>query len=226
MSYFFDNLKNNFDFFVRNHINLSRKNYCEKPKLINILRNIYFFNIFRKCFSKIEKDEISVLDIGSKNWEYFQSEYSFFNIQYKNLIINGIELDSNRLNLNMYNRYEIAKFYTKNIPNAKYISGDFLKHNQKYDYIIWILPFITKYPLIRWGLPLRYFKPEEMLSHAYNILNKNGELLIINQGSEEYKIQQKLNEKLKLPAQYFGKIDNKFNLFKNERYCSKITKTN
>ena len=64
----------------------------------------------------------------------------------------------------------------------EYIAGDLLKHNQKYDYIIWYLPFITEYPLIKWGLPLKYFKPLKMLEHAYHLLNKNGELLIINQG--------------------------------------------
>lgn len=225
MKYFLDNLKNSFDFTLRNKFNFSRKNYFEKQKLTDILRDIYYFNIFKKYFSNIEENkEISVLDIGSKNWEYVNSEYSFFNSYTKNFILNGIELDAYRLNSNFYTRLEIAKFYIKNMANTNYIAGDFLEHNQLYDYIIWILPFITKYPLVKWGLPLKYFKPLEMLEHANNLLKDKGELLIINQGEDEYSAQKELNQKLNLKAQYYGEIEDRFNLFKNKRYCMKIIK--
>ena len=101
-----------------------------------------------------------------------------------------------------------------------------MKHHQKYDYIIWILPFITEYPLVRWGLPLKYFKPEEMLIHAYNLLNPNGELLIINQGQEEYLIQQNLINSTISNSEYLplGEVEDYFNLFKNKRFSSKLIK--
>ena len=156
--------------------------------------------------------------------ELCKSEYLFAKSLSDNILLNGIELDGYRLNSNFYTRYEISKFYTKDLENTNYIVGDFLEHNFKYDLIIWILPFITEYPLQRWGLPLKYFKPEEMLNHAYNLLNKKGELLIINQGEEEYGIQQELNSKLGLNAEYFGEIENKSRLFKNKRFASKIIK--
>ena len=95
----------------------------------------------------------------------------------------------------------------------------------KYDRIIWILPFITEYPLLRWGLPLKYFIPEKMLFHAYELLNPNGELLIINQGENEYKIQQSLNSKLSITGiTYYGEQEDRFNLFRNKRFCCKIIK--
>ena len=86
------------------------------------------------------------------------------------------------------------------------------------------MPFITKYPLIKWGLPLKYFKPHEMFIHAHNLLNHEGELLIINQGEEEYKIQQDLNAELNLQAEYFGEAEDKFGLFNNKRFVCKIIK--
>ncbi len=258
MPYIIDNLKNCFDFFLRNVIIVSRKNYFEKPQDLtnifnnkeeenlydnlknnygallsqnttrrNFLLNLYHLNIFDKFLTKKTKDNLSILDIGSKNWEYVKSEYAFFNSFAKNFTLNGIELDAYRLNSNLYNRYEIAKFYTKDLSNTNYIPGDFLKHQQKYDYIIWFLPFITKYPLIKWGLPLKYFKPQEMLLHAYNLLNPNGELLIVNQGEEEYLIQQELVEKMNVKNNYLllGEIADHFSFFKNKRYCSKLIKT-
>ena len=257
MQYFIDNLRNNFDFFLRNLITLSRKNYYETPEdisdifenkeqenLYNTLKNkygdlisqnttrrifllnLYYLNIFDKYLSPKTKDNISILDIGSKNWEYAKSEYVFFKSFIKDYTLNGIELDVYRMCSNFYNRYEIAKFYTKDLPNTNYIQGDFIEHQQKYDYIIWILPFITKHPLVKWGLPLKYFKPKEMLTHAYNLLNIGGELLIINQGEEEYSIQQELINKTLPNNNYIpiGKIEDCFKVFKNQRFCSKLVK--
>lgn len=257
MQYIIDNIRNNFDFFLRNLITFSRKNYYETPQDLseifankelknlyntlnttygdllsknttqrNFLLNLYYLNIFDKYFSKRTKDALSILDIGSKNWEYVKSEYVFFQSFTKNFTLNGIELDAYRMSDNFYNRFEIAKFYTKNMINTTYISGDFIKHQQKYDYIIWILPFITKHPLVKWGLPLRYFKPQDMLIHAYDILNPDGELLIINQGEAEYSIQQELVNKTIPNSKYivFGEIQDSLGIFKNRRYCSKLIK--
>lgn len=246
--YMLDNLKNNFDFFLRSHITFSRKNYTENADDISdiavpedlkqkynialfepsttrlFLENIYFLMIFNKYFSKHTLDNVSVLDIGSKNWSYVKSEFLFFQSFTKAFNLSGIELDAYRLNSKFYTRYEVAKYYTQGLFNTNYIVGDFLKHTRKYDYIIWILPFVSEYPLIRWGLPLKYFNPESMLLHAYDLLNRNGELLIINQGENEYNIQLELNKKLNLHSENYGQIEDKYDLFKNKRYCSKIIK--
>lgn len=255
MLYLLTDLRNSFDFFIRNHITFSRKNYSEKQQEYrdvlcdeeqikfyqnlndkydtqiienstnrNFCENLYFLNVFDKYLTKKTADNISVLDIGSKNWSYVKSEYLFLKSFARDFNLTGIELDAYRMCTNFYTRYEIAKFYTKNLPNTNYVAGDFMQHNEKYNYIIWILPFIKEYPLVKWGLPLKYFKPEEMLLHAYDSLKECGELLIINQGEEEYSIQQKLNKKLNLPSEYYGEIEDIFSLFKNQRYCSKIIK--
>ena len=99
-----------------------------------------------------------------------------------------------------------------------------MAHNEKYDYIIWILPFITEYPHVKWGLPLKYFRPEEMLSHAYSLLNENGEMLIFNQGENEYNIQKELISKLGLNCKLIGEVENEFNPYRNKRFCSIIVK--
>ena len=247
MANFFDDLRNSFDFFLRSRITFSRKDYKEKGCLDencpvnetlkkydlpllknlserNIKENLYFLNIYDKYLSKKQCSKISLLDIGSKNWNYVKSEYLFVSSLSEEPHLDGIELDGYRLNNKFYSRFEIAKFYTKDLQNTQYTVGDFMEHEGSYDYIIWILPFITEYPLLRWGLPLKFFKPKKMLEHAYSLLNEGGELLIINQGEEEYKIQQELNKELGLIAEYFGEIEDKFNLFKNKRFASKISK--
>ena len=60
----------------------------------------------------------------------------------------------------------------------------------KYDYIIWFLPFVLYEPHKYWGLPKKYFYPEKLLDHAYNLLNQNGEMLIVNQGEKEFEVQK------------------------------------
>ena len=252
MNNFYADFRNNFDFFLRNRIKISRKHYEEIPvnlncifeneeeknlynnlkqkydlstlykyNDINFLINLYFLDIFDKYISP-GKGNISVLDIGSKNWNYAGSEYIFFRRYADKLILNGIELDAYRLCTNLYNRFEIAKFYISDFENTNYIAGDFMNHNLQYDYIIWILPFITEYPHIRWGLPLKYFKPEQMLKKAYELLNNNGQIFIINQGENEYDIQKELINKLNLNCECAGEINNVFNPFKNRRFCTII----
>ena len=155
---------------------------------INYLENLCLLDILDKYLNTEKQDYISVLDIGAKNWSYVKAEYYFFVKYSDSLLLNGIELDTNRLYQNFYSRKEVAKFHIKDLKNTNYLEGDFLKHEGKYDYIIWILPFIKKYPHLKWGLPIEYFKPNEMLEHAMNSLKEKGQLVIINQGKEEFEI--------------------------------------
>lgn len=256
MKIFLENLKNNFDFFLRQKIKVSRKNYSEENEskeglfcdeniikkeneliekfdLIqlklnstrrNYLDNLYTIDLLDRYLELKYQDKLSVLDIGSKNWFYVKGEYFFFKKNCEKLNIIGIEIDANRLYSNLYNREEVANFYIKNLDGAKYIHGDFLKHNQKYDFIIWVLPFVVKEPLLKWGLPVNYFKPEEMLLHAYDLLNENGCIFIINQGEVEYNIQKKLCEKLNISYVDIGEVKSDFLDYKYPRYSILIKK--
>ncbi len=290
----FENLKNNIDFFLRQRLAFSRKNYSEQNESKNGLfegetaerekfllekynlehlksnstrqnyrENIYLLDILDKYFiSNLSAPQplssSTVLDIGCKNWSYAKAEYAFFkkylteyylhSIDYpslaegskslisgegintsftsnwdKNLQLDGIELDANRLYSNFFSRKEVAKFYTKGI-NANYIEGNFLNHNGEYDFIIWILPFVVENPLIKWGLPLRYFKPEQMLKKAYDSLTEGGSMLILNQGEAEHDAQIKLCEKLKIKYTTFGEVKSGFMHYNIERYLMIIQK--
>lgn len=266
MKYFVQNIKNNVDFFLRQHLKFSRKNYFEKnePKeglfgskdkgdkfscihpqkalekeeylfkkfeldylktnstKINYLENLYTIDLLDRYLDIDFRETLNILDIGCKNWSYAKGEYFFFKKYCEKLNLEGIELDANRLYLNFYSRKEVAKFHIKDLKDTKYIEKDFLKHDGKYDYIIWILPFIVEEPLLKWGLPKKYFQPEKMLMHAYNSLNKDGIIFIINQGETEYKVQKELCEKLNIPCVQVGAIKSEFLSYKNSRYLTLI----
>ena len=143
-----EDLKNNFDFFVRNSTKFSRKNYVEKNRELierNRLENLYTQDILSKYFSKQYKTSLNILDIGCKNWFYAKGEYDFFNSFCKDFCLDGVEIDAHRLYSNFFSRYEVAKYYTKELKNTNYIATNLLNINKKYNYIINWKIFYTNY---------------------------------------------------------------------------------
>lgn len=197
----FEDLKNRFDFFIRSHTKLSRKNYKGEVKNAE---SDYVFDILNQFLTPSLQESLKVLDIGSKNWAYVRGEYEFFRQYTSNLFLDGVEIDAYRLYSNFYSRYEAAQFYIKGLSGVNYYADDLLNMRGEYDYITWFLPFVTPYPLLKWGLPKKYFMPERLLIHAYQLLKK--EMLIINQGDEETQIQKSMLDKLAIPYEFLGEI--------------------
>jgi hypothetical protein len=220
--------------------------FKEKSSRQNYLENLYVLELLEDYFSPKRKNSIHVLDIGSKNWSYAKAEHSFFSkfirksdfwhqeaqedgsvlfVQRDNgLVIDGIELDAYRIYSNFYSRYDAAKYYTEGLSGANYIVGDFLEHRGKYDYIVWILPFVFDFPHKRWGLPKKYFNPKDMLLHAFESLNEDGVMVIVNQGKDEYEKQQQLFDELQILYMPCGEFKSSFLTYNHKRYVSIISR--
>lgn len=190
----------------------------------NYLENLYTLDLLDKNIEPIYKDKLRVLDIGCKNWFYAKGEYFFFKKFCAELELDGIELDATRLYSNFYTRGEVAKFHIKNLKEVRYISKDFLMHEEHYNYIIWFLPFIFEEPLLKWGLPLKYFEPQRMLKHAFDLLLPGGKILIINQGYVEFGEQKKLCKKLNIKCTPFGEVENMFLEYNKNQFLTIIEK--
>lgn len=202
------------------------EHYKNNSSTSNYLENLYLLDLLDKNICIQEKNEIRVLDLGCKNWELIHAQFAFFKKHTPILHLEGIEIDAFRLNTQFFSRKEIAKFHSKKIPNAKYLAKDFLNQNEKYDYILWILPFVFEPTLNAWGLPSKHFLPKQMLHHALNSLNENGQILILNQGEEEFEEQQKLLEETGATYVPVGKILNDFSPYRFERYLTIAEKIN
>ncbi len=254
MKNFFKNIRNQIDFFFRKNIRLKRKYACknepkddfinEKEQLFlqkynlyclkenstknNYLENLAIIELLESVFDldTETKKESKILDIGSKNWFYASGEWHFFkyNEQEKEIFLDGVEIDAFRVYSDFHTRYDYAQFYIKNLKNTRYIAKDFLKHNEKYDFIIWFFPFVTEFPLLEWGLPLSVYKPGEMLNHAYNCLNSGGKILIINQDENEYKIQENLIKNVNFSYELKGEFKNSFLEFERKRLITVVFK--
>ena len=251
---FFYNLKNVFDFFLRRKIKFSLQNYEEMPEdlsnlfgaelkqrennlkkkysfeylsdmtQLNYKENLYMLDILDKYFEVVPYENIKVLDIGCKNWNYVRGQYTFFQKYCKTLELKGVEIDAYRLYWNFFSRYEVAKFYKRNLKNTRYIPKDFMRIDEQFDYITSFLPFVREYPHMRWGLPLRYFKPEEMLWHAYFSLKTGGKMFIVNQSEIEYNIQKKLLDACAIPYKEKSEIISDFFPYKYKRFALIVTK--
>ena len=232
--------KNEFDFFIRQNTKFSRKNYSPKPQNVsdlippseydltilkkditrqNCQENLYILEILDKYFKVYPKEDLKVLDIGSKSWNYAKGEYIFFNNHCHHLEMTGVELDAYRLCWNLFSRYEIARYNIKYLPFTNYIADDFMNINGKFDYITWFLPFVGEYQHKKWGLPMRYFIPDKMLKHAHDCLQDGGAMFIVNQGEAEFWLQKQLCEDLNIPYHEIGIIRSEFSPYRLPHYA-------
>ena len=198
------------------------KEYLEKYNLHNLkndsskrnyLENLYIIELLEKYIDvNNSKNSIKILDIGSRNWFYATGQHNFF--KYKNwekeIFLTGIELDAFRVYSSFYSRYDSAMYNIRNLENTRYIAGDFLEHFEKYDYMCCFFPFVIQEPLIHWGLPLKHFKPADIFEHAYKHLNNDGKMLILNQGEEEYLVQQTILKELGIVFEPRGEFESVF----------------
>lgn len=192
--------------------------YLENLAIIELLET-YFSN-------EINKYELKVLDIGSKNWFYAYGEYSFFKYSSfeKTIYLDGVEIDSFRLYSDFHSRYDYARYYIRELENTSYISGSLIDVNKKYNFITWFFPFVTSLPLLEWGLPLSEFIPEKLLRKAYSLLESGGHILLVNQDEVEYNVQHKLLNDLGISFIAKGKFESSFIEYEHKRFVTLIRK--
>jgi hypothetical protein len=144
---------------------------------------------------------MKALDIGSKNFSYAPAIFSWIQKRTQNfsstyrIDLTGIEVDANRLYSNLYNRIECSKYYSSLVPSARMLAGDFLDHETgggKFGLVTLFYPFVSEYPLLQWGLPLRKFRPEAMFEKISLLLDDGGTLVVSNMNKEEFSILEKL----------------------------------
>lgn len=202
-----EELKSKYHLFTWEHV-------CSKTEWVE---NLYLLDICDLYVGHIHT-EIS-LDIGSKNWSYLPALTTFTKTPW-----HGVELDAYRRYWNLSTRKTYAEYMMKICDRCQYFPASLTEIQGQYSFIIWLLPFIKQEPLRYWGLPDRFFEPEKLLHHAWQLLVPGGKLFIVNQGQEETDIQRKLFEIQNIDAQYLGEITSLFNPYKQSRFGWLVTK--
>ena len=180
-------------------------NFREKSTTNEFRESLYVLELMDRFFPILALSEtVRSLDVGSKNFAYARGLYHFFRNAGGNIRqveLTGIEVDAYQIYSNLHSRYDYALYHTRSLDRCRFIPGDVLEHQERYDVITWFLPFVTKYPLRKWGLPGSLFKPVDLLKHVYGLLKEGGILLIANKEEKERDIQLDLLRHLRIPFQ-------------------------
>jgi len=126
-----------------------------------------------------------VCDVGTKNFSIAPVIDRLFIEKNHAVKIHGIEIDGYRRLRNFYTRADYARYFAQKAREAAFHPMDFLEFTEKVDAVFLLNPFVTKEPLLAWGLPLGLLKPAEMFSHAYGLLKEKKGFMVLGCPSEE-----------------------------------------
>ncbi len=166
--------------------------------------NLYYLDICDRYLADEQASGPS-LDIGSRNWYYIPALMSFCPGSW-----DGVEVDGNQRYLNMATRRTYAEHMSRLFAEARYRVCSVLDIHDRYRFITWFLPYVSRRPMIHSGLPDRFFQPESLLKHTYEILEPGGLLFIVNPDLEEADLQKKLLQDQELPFESIGELYSDF----------------
>lgn len=212
--------------------------YQFEPYLRNLSAASFFDNIMHLAILEQISDQIyvrnpkSLLDVGSKNFCYVVALHCFLRSlsltgprsNQDPIAIDGVEIDAGRTYSNLYSRKSCAAYYCKLIPSSQYFHKDVLEVNAavKYDLITHFFPFVEKVALLDWGLPIRFFKPLAIASKLYELLERDGQLIVANTTAEEYHDTRSILDATKFKFVASSKINHSFT--SKELYISVYSK--
>jgi hypothetical protein len=153
------------------------------------------------------------LDVGSKRWSYLPGLHSFAPHPW-----DGIELDPHRRLWNLVTRGHYGQTMARDFPKCHYLTGSVQQLQKQYTLITWFLPFVSREPLMAWGLPAQYFQPQQLLQHTWDLLQPGGQLFIMNQGAREAELQQALFDDLHIPVVTLGEMKSEFTPYRITRF--------
>ncbi len=122
-----------------------------------------------------------VIDIGSKNFYYAKVLHLALHPER----LEGIELEGYRLYPDFYSRYDYAMTYTDGLPATYFTVADFRDLHQPAAVISCLYPFVFENTHINWQLPASAFDPEAYFDAIARNLKQDGNLIMINQGTDE-----------------------------------------
>jgi hypothetical protein len=191
--------RNSIDFFLRNNLKFSRgvslnSQIPERDKKIQ-KEFEEFFNLlpWKEILKKLPSSPLTVTDIGARNFVFGPVIDRCLEKHRREAKIHGIEIDAHRLLWGFHSRADFAEFYSKQMRAGFFHGMDFLKWSTPTDLALLLNPFVSKEPLLSWGLPLSKLQPDRLFKHAMATLKPRKGILILSCPSpEELEIAKKL----------------------------------
>ncbi len=196
------NLRNYFDYFLRNSIPFSRplKDQAETPptdKLVQIeFRQFLDTFDWKPIFKRLSADSLQVADIGARNFLFAPVIDDLLIRHERNGMVHGIECDSFRMLWGFRTRKDYGEFYARKARQGQFHALDFMKWKTPLDLAFLLHPFVSEDPLLAWGLPRSLLKPEALFKHlAECVRPRKGVVILSSPSEDEYNIALELAEK-------------------------------
>lgn len=146
----------------------------------------------------------TVVDVGSKDFVYAPALLAFARARLAlpdgdAPELTGVELDGHVVYEDLRSRADHAAAWAALAgPTARYRVQDFLAFTPEHPATLVTIfyPFVTRFALLRWGLPASEYRPERLLAHAAEMLSPRGVLVIVNHTHEERDILRALMAKI------------------------------
>jgi hypothetical protein len=135
---------------------------------------------------------LRAVDVGAKDWHYVLPLHRFLSRHDarppRNVELHGVEIDAHVVTRDLRSRADHAAAHLALLGAAdvQYHATDFRRfHRGRFDVVTMFFPFVTRYALLQFGLPLRCFRPAELLRAARAALAPDGVLYAVHQTEAE-----------------------------------------
>lgn len=150
-----------------------------------------------------DREAVSALDVGSKDFRYAFALARWLAQRTRDaagkVALVGIELDGHPVYPDLRSRADHAEAFAaqaeKGTPGSevRYRVADFLAAPERERDVVFVFfPFVLRYALVRWGLPLGHFRPASIFEHAARCLRSGGLLVVVNHTPEEHARQREI----------------------------------
>lgn len=160
----------------------TRRDYRENLYLLDLLDRL-------SDARHLARGDLCAIDVGAKSWTYVTALERFFAARCSGAVeLHGIEIDGHGIYPDLHSRADHARAHaaaTGN-PRVHYQVADFADCGlRNVDVVSMFFPFVTRYALLRWGLPVHLFRPEALFAKAVEVLRPGGVMVVLNQTADE-----------------------------------------
>jgi len=163
-------------------------------------KNLYLLDILEKATQGLPlpfrgSRPVKALDVGSQDWYYVFALERWLTVHKQGSVepvkLTGVELDGFEMYADFHSRQDYALAYLEQTgnPEVQYTIGDILEYTDGEQDIIFIFyPFLLRYHLLLWGLPLRHFAPKSILAKAAALTRPGGWLVVLCHTLREHEL--------------------------------------
>lgn len=153
--------------------------------------NLYLLDALEtvtRGLSPPQPGSLRAVDVGAQSWTYVVALQRFLSRWGspggRPLSLTGVEVDGWVVLRDLRSRHDhgVAHARSTGDDGVRYEVGDFAaSKEQDLDVVTIFYPFLTRYALLQWGLPLRLYAPDRLIRRAFEALRPGGTLIVFNQ---------------------------------------------